>query len=192
MVPVLLRLKELSKEDGTVAGLRDQGRAQAIVFSPHVDVMRLLPTWTAQGTLLTAGAQDFGSASRRERKELLFMQLYYSEANAERFRDLLNQKTDDSYMNFFAPSVIFGDERFIPALSLHPKPITPEEIEEEVRAYQAYSDGFSRENVVRRPLLYLITIAEREINLSNLERWYDRDAGERVGHYNLYRLKLRN
>jgi hypothetical protein len=28
--------------------------------------------------------------------------------------------------------------------------------------------------------------------LSHLDRWYARDAGERVGHYNLYRLKLRN
>jgi hypothetical protein len=192
MVPVLLRLKQLSKEDGTVAGLKDQGKAQAIVFSPQVEVMRLLPTWTAQGTLLTAGAQDFGSASRSERKELLFMQLYYSEANAERLSDLLNQKTEDSYMNFYAPSVVFGDERFIPVLSLSHKPITQEEIEAEVRAYQAYSDSFSRENVLRRPLLYLITIADRDTNLSHLDRWYARDAGERVGHYNLYRLKLRN
>jgi hypothetical protein len=192
MVPVLLRLKQLSKEDGTVAGLKDQGKAQAIVFSPQVEVMRLLPTWTAQGTLLTAGAQDFGSASRSERKELLFMQLYYSEANAERLSDLLNQKTEDSYMNFYAPSVVFGDERFIPVLSLSHKQITQEEIEAEVRAYQAYSDSFSRENVLRRPLLYLITIADRDTSLSHLDRWYARDAGERVGHYNLYRLKLRN
>ncbi|MGH9930317.1 MAG: hypothetical protein ACREA9_13975 [Pyrinomonadaceae bacterium] len=191
MVPVLLRLKELSKEDGTITGLEDSGKAKAIAFSPQADVMRLLPTWTAQGTLLTAGAQDFGSASRRERKELLFMQLYYSDANAERFRALLNQKTDDSYMNFFAPSVIFGDERFIPVLSLHPRPIAPEEIEEEVRAYQAYSDSFSRENVGRRPLSYLIMFADREINLSRLDRWYARDAGERVGAYTLYRLQLR-
>lgn len=192
MVPVLLRLKELSKDDGTITGLKGMGRAKAIVFSPQAEVMRLLPTWTAQGTLLTAGAQDFGSASRRERKELLFMQLYYSDATAEHFRDLLNQKAEDPYMNFFAPSVIFGDERFIPALSLHPKPITQEEIEWEVRTYQYYLDSFTRENVIHRPLSYVITLADCENNLSHLDRWYERDGGERVGQYSLFRLRLRD
>jgi hypothetical protein len=192
MIPVLRRLKQLSKEDGTVPGLAETGKARAIVFSPQVEVMRLLPTWTAQGTLLTAGAQDFGTASRRERKELLFLQLYYSGVNADRFRDLLNQKTEDAYMNFFAPSIIFGDERFIPSLSLHPKPITPEEIELEVRGYQVYLDSFTRENIMRRQLSYLITLADRETNLSHLDQWYARDVGERVGQYNLYRLTLRD
>jgi hypothetical protein len=191
-VPVLLRLKELAKVDGTLAGLRNQGKASALVFSPHVDVMRLLPTWTSQGTLLGAGAQDFGTATRQERKELLYEQLYYSEAGGVRFREFLNQKTGDIYMNFFAPSVIFGDERFIPALSLHPTPIQQDEIEQEVRAYQAYADSFSRENVLVHPLTYVITRTEDKPDLlEHIDRWYERDGGERVGAYVLYRVKLR-
>jgi hypothetical protein len=191
-VPVLRRLKELAKVDGTLAGLRNQGSAPAVLFSRHVDVMRLLPTWTSQGTLLGAGAQDFGTATRKERKELLYQQLYYSEVDGARFREFLNQRTEDTYMNFFAPSVIFGDERFIPALSLHPNPIQQNEIEEEVRAYQAYTDSFSRENLLHRPLTYVVTRAEDKPDLlSHIDLWYERDAGERVGAYILYRLQLR-
>jgi hypothetical protein len=29
-------------------------------------------------------------------------------------------------------------------------------------------------------------------DFANLDRWYERDAGERVEAYTLYRLKLRN
>jgi hypothetical protein len=191
-IPVLLRLRELSKEDGTLTGLRDQGKAAAVVFSPHVDVMRLLPTWTSQGTLLGAGALDFGTASAKERKQLLYVHLYFSETDGGRFRDFLNQKSDDLYMNFFAPHIIFGDERFIPSLSLHSKPIQQDEIEEEVRAYQAFIDSFSREDLMRHRLAYLITLAEREIKLPRIDRWYGRDNGERIGAYTLYRLKLRD
>ncbi|MDX6290739.1 MAG: hypothetical protein QOH42_2538, partial [Blastocatellia bacterium] len=191
-IPVLLRLKELAKVDGTLTGLQTRGEAAALAFSPHVDLMRLLPTWTSQGTLLGAGAQDFGSATRKERKELLYQQLYYGGVDSGRFREFLNQKTDDMYMNFFAPSVIFGDERFIPALSLHPKPIEPEEIEEEVRLYQSFADSFSRENVLRRPLTYVIACKQDQPDsLANIDRWYERDSGEAVGLYILYRVKVR-
>jgi len=191
-IPVLLRLKELAKDDGTLAGLRNRGKASSLVFSPHVNVMALLPTWTSQGTLLGAGAQDFGTATRKERKELLYVQLYYSGVDAARFRELLEQKTDDAYMNFFVSSVIFGDERFIPALSLHSNPIQQEEIEQEVRTYQAFADSFSRANVLLYPLAYVVTRVEGEPDLPHLDRWYERDACERVGDYNLFRLRLRN
>jgi hypothetical protein len=190
-IPVLLRLRELAKVDGTDSGLQTQGKAQALVFSPHVDVMRLSPTWTSQGTLLAAGAQDFGTATRNERKQILYEQLYFSKVDGERFRDFLNQKTDDLYMNFFAPSVIFGDERFIPSLSLHTNPIQPEEVEQEVRAYLTYVNSFSREKVTSRPLTYAVALSDSSSRFSNLDRWYERDAGERVGDYTLYRLKLR-
>jgi hypothetical protein len=191
-VPVLLRLKELSREDGTLTGLRTQGRTAVLVFSPHADVMRILPTWTSQGTLLGAGAQDFGTATRAERKQLLYEQLYFSGVDGPRLREFLNQKTDDLYMNFFAPSVVFGDERFIPALSIHSRPIELQEVEQEVRGYQAFTESFSRDNVIRHRLSYVITRKpDRTDLLTNIDRWYERDSGETVGEYVLYRVKLR-
>jgi len=191
MVPVLLRLKELAWRDGSLAGLRAEGKIGGLVFSPHVQVMGLLPTWAPQGTLLGAGALDFGSATQTDRKELLYLQLYYCEVDAARYREFLNERSDDSYMNFYAPSVIFGDQRILNILSSNSKSIKRDEIEEEVRAYQRYQNSFSRERVLQRPLLYLVTRMDRQSVLSHIDLWYERDDGERIGAYNLYRLKLR-
>ncbi len=189
MVPVLLRLKELSKQDGTLASLRDQGRASTVVFSPERDVMGLLPTWTPQGTLLGMGGLDFGSGSQKERKELFYMYLYYSAADAGRLRELLNERTNDTFMNHYARVAIFGHERVVPMLSFDFKPVQEWEIEEEVSTYQAYADSFSREKVSLHPLTYVVTSGES--NLSRVDLWYERDAGEKIGEYNLYRVRLR-
>jgi hypothetical protein len=193
IVPVLRHLNELSHTDGTLAGLRDRGKVGALVFSPHVDVMRTLPTWSNQGTLLAAGAQDFGTATRLERKQMLYQQLYYSGVDMRGFRDLLNQNSNDPYLNFFVPSVVFGDERFIPELSIQSQPIRPEEIEPQVVEYDHYVQSFSKTDASRQPLTYLITRQdERPEALTRFDRWYERDAGEQFGRYVLYRVRLRD
>lgn len=191
MVPVLRRLKELSKQDGTLAGLHAEGTASTLVFSPHLGVIVLLPTWTSQGTLLDIGGLDFGNTSREERKEFFYIHLYYSKADIGALRKALAGVPDDESMNYYARAVIFGHERIVPALSAQFKPIQPEEIEQGVRAYQAYADSFSREQVRKRPLTYAVIPADTNFDFTNLDRWYERDAGERVGAYTLYRLKLR-
>lgn len=94
-------------------------------------------------------------------------------------------------MNYYAPSAVFAHERILPMLRFDFKPIRQDEIEEEVRAYQTYVDSFSRERAWQQPLTYVVTRVEHEPDLSHIDRWYQRDAGERVGAYNLYRVKLR-
>ncbi len=191
VVPVLLKLKELSKQDGTLADLRAKGKASTIVFSPQLIVTVLQPTWTSQGTLLDLGGLDFSSVTREERKEFFYMHLYYSKADTGALRQALNGTPNDPAMNYYARAVTFGHERIVPALSAHFKPIQPDEIEQEIRAYQAYADSFSREQVRKRPVTYAVTPADSNFDFSNIDRWYERDNGERVGAYTLYRLKLR-
>ncbi len=191
IVPVLLRLKQLSREDGTTAGLRARGEASTIVFSPQLAVTVLQPTWTAQGTLIDMGGLDFGSVSREVRKEFFYMHLYYSKADIGSLREALKGTPDDQSMKYYARSVIFGHDRIVPALSGDFKPIQPEEIEQEIRAYQAYANSFSREQVLKRPVTYAVIPADTNFDFTNLDRWYERDAGERVGSYILYQLKLR-
>ena len=189
MVPVLKHLNALSREDGTLNTLRTSGNTEGVVFSPHPEVMGLLPTWAPQGTLLGAAALDFGTASPQERRELLYLQMYYSQVDAKRFRDFLSEKSDDPYMNFYAPSVIFGDERFLDLVSNHAKPIEESEIEHEVQEYQAYLNAVSHEQLMAHPLRYLILRGYAKQNLFALDRQYERDAGEPIGGYVLFRLK---
>jgi hypothetical protein len=191
IVPVLVRLKQLSENDGTLAGLRLEGSTSTLVFSPQLVVTVLLPTWTSQGTLLDTGGLDFGSVSPEERKEFFYMHLYYSKADTGALRKALNGTPDDPAMNYYARSAIFGHDRVVPALSAHFKPIQPEEIEQEIRAYRAYVDSFSREQVLKRPLTYAVKPADSDFDFSNIDLWYERDGGQRIGAYCLYRLKLR-
>ena len=191
VVPVLLRLKQLSRTDGTFDDLHTHGKTRARVFSPQVDVMRLLPTWSSQGTLLGAGALDFGSASDVERKNLLFTQLYYSGAAPQTFRSFLEQRGSQPYMNFYALSVMFGDERFLPIFSLRSDPIQPAEIDEAVAAYKLYVDAYSETNVLQYPLTYLVDCGNAASDLTRIDRWYRRDNAEEFGSCKLSRLTLR-
>src|SRR5437762_2208813 len=191
IVPVLRRLKELSKQDGTIADLRAKGQASTIAFSPQLDVTVWQPTCTSQGTLLDMGALDVGSVTREERKQYFYMHLYYSKADVEALRLALNGNPKDPAMNYYARAAIFGHERIVAALSVQFRPIQLEEIEQEIRAYQAYADSFSRARVLERPLTYAVTPADTNFDFSNIDRWYERDAGERAGAYVLYRLRLR-
>jgi hypothetical protein len=154
--------------------------------------MRLLPTWTSQGTLLGAAALDFGSASDSERKNLLFMQLYYSETNPEMFRNFLLPHAARSYMDFYAPSVMFGDERFLPIFSRYPNPIQPNEIDEALAAYKLYVESFSRRNASEHPLTYLIICGQEGTDLPHIDLWYRREETETFGSCRLSHLILRS
>ncbi len=192
-IPVLRRLKELSKQDGTLADLRTRGQASALVFSPNVMVITLLPMWTSQGTLLDVTGVYCGSVTREELKKFFYMHLYYSKAETEALRKALKGTLDPTPDEISsARSVIFGYERIFPALNSQFKPIQEDEIEREIQAYQAYANSFSREEVVKRPITYAVISVEGNFDFTNLDRWYQRDAGERVGDYTLYRLKLRD
>ena len=192
MVPTFLRLKELSSKEGTVAGLRREDRRAPLVFSPNIGVNLVLPTWTSQGTLLDMRGLDFGSASAEERKEFFYLHLYYSKVDADLLRNSLNDQTENFEMNYYSRSVTFGYERVLPVLTYHFRPIQPEEIEREVQAYQAFEDSFSRNEALKRPITYAVIRVGSSFDFANLDRWYERDAGERIGDYTLYRLKLRN
>jgi hypothetical protein len=192
-IPVLLRLKELSKQDGTLADLRAKGQASSLVFSPSVAVVSLLPTWTSQGTLLDVGGVDFSSLTREERKQFFYMHLYYSNVETEALRKVLYGALDSSREELStARSLIFGHERTIAALTSHFRPVQQDEVDQEVRAYQTYANSFSREEALKRPLTYAVVPADGRFDFANLDRWYERDAGERIGDYTLYRLKLRD
>jgi hypothetical protein len=191
MVPVFLRLKELSKYDGTWEGLRQNGRTPALVFSAEYGMSRLLPTWAPQGSLIATGSASFQSLSEAIRKEWLYTHLYYRGRDTEYLLKLLSDRIDDPLLTYYAKSTIFGPERALLFLGLNSQPIRQDEIDEEVRSYGTFVDSFSREQAIKRPITYAVIPADGEFDSTNLDRWYERDAGERVGAYDLYRLKLR-
>jgi hypothetical protein len=190
MIPVLLRLKALAQQDGTLLGLRREGKTPALVFSPHIEVLRFLPTWTAQGTVIGLGGLDFGSASQEERK--VYAYLYYCGVDTRRLVELLYDRTNDAFMNYYTRSAIFGHERVLPNLSSHSRPIEDVDIEQQVRVYEAYVTSFSREEAVKHPISYVIVLSQSGFDFSRIDRWYEHDAAEHIGDYDLYKVKLRS
>jgi hypothetical protein len=190
-IPVLLRLKQLSEQDSTLAELHRQGHASTLVFSPTFALMRVLPTWTSQGTLLDLGGVDFGTTTREQRKQFFYMHLYYSKVEADALGKALKNTQSYPAMDSSARSLVFGHERITPALNFDFNPIRSIEIDAEVQVYQSYSNSFSREEALKRPIAYAVIPNEGSFDFTNLDRWYERDAGERVGDYVLYRLRLR-
>jgi hypothetical protein len=192
IVPVLRRLDQLAEQDGTLVDLKTKGHASTIVFSPELNVSVLLPAWTSQPTLVDIGGLDFGSLTRDVRREYFFMHLYYAKANIDALRQALKGTPNDPTMNYYARAVLFGHERIVPALSGEFRPITDDEIENAIRMYEAYANSFSREQPTKRPLTYVVTEADGNFDFASIDRWYERDSGERVGTYVLYRVRLRN
>jgi hypothetical protein len=189
-IPVLRRLNELSQQDGTISNLRTNGQASTVVFSPSVSLITLLPTWTSQPTLLDLTGADCRALTRDERKNFFAMHLYYSHVDIEAIRRGLNgDRKRDELLTIL--NVTFGYERTAPALTSQFRPIEEREIEREVAHYQKYIQTFSREEALRRPLSYAVIPADGNFDFTNLDRWYQRDAGERVGAFVLYRLSLR-
>jgi len=141
--------------------------------------------------LLDIGGLDLGHVSREERKEFLYMHLYYAKVDGAALRKPFDGTSRDVGLKY-ARAAIFGHERILPGMNLHFEPIKPEEIEEAIRDYQTYVDSFSRAEALKRPLTYAILLAEDKFDFTNLDRWYERDTGERVGDYVLYRLRLRD
>lgn len=191
MVPVLKRLKDFAQSDGTWESLSNRGRTSTAVFSPTYGISRLLPTWAPQGSLLAPGSAPFQSLPEVERKERLYSHLYYSGKDTEYYRELLNDKNEDIYFSYYARSTVFGPERVLSLFADDFRPITSDEIEAEVRAYDLFVREFSLRQVHERPITYLIAAEATVFDFSRVDRWYERDSGQRVGAYYLYRLRPR-
>jgi hypothetical protein len=76
-----------------------------------------------------------------------------------------------------------------PAWTVDWKQITAEDIRSAVEGYAGYAGSFNREKAANPTLSYVVT--DGATDFRNLDRWYERDAGERVGRFTLYRVTLR-
>ena len=54
-----------------------------------------------------------------------------------------------------------------------------------------YIAGFDRTRAATPELSYVITHVDTTPNLSNLDRWYERDQGRQYGAFVLFKVRLR-
>ena len=82
--------------------------------------------------------------------------------------------------------------RFNPRLSVDWKPVASEEVQGALDYYANFVATFDRARAGRPQISLLLVSSDHQFNLSNFDRWYERDQGERVGKYILFRVRLRN
>ena len=144
-----------------------------------------VPTDTSQRVLWAPRMLVFPGVSETENRERFWQQLYYLGYDEKKFWT----EVDRSGWNFLAG--MFPYQKLSPAVSGRNEPLTPAELRAQLEAYLNYARSFNRDRATSPVLSYLIIHAATEADLGNLDRWYQRDEGERFGDFILYRLKLR-
>ncbi len=145
------------------------------------------PTLAPQAVLWARHQHVFaGLESWEENKRRYYQLLYFSDLDAEWLKKSLIGCRDIE-----ACMALFGWDRFNARLSANARPLTLPEIEEEVGVYAEFIKNYNTADAQNSQIQYLITYNEAVNKLNNFDRWFERDAGEVLGKYTLYRAKLR-
>jgi hypothetical protein len=179
-------LAQAAKQDGTESeGVREGRAPRPVVFSSSLPVAGILPTLAPQATLFAWHLSAFPTKSLMESRELFFRYLYYSGADATELEQTFLAAGPEILQAFF------GVARVVPGMAINSKPISLAEARAEVMNYAAYAASFTRADAETPTLSYIVVPTEEPPNFANIDRWYERDAGERVGIFTVYRVKLR-
>lgn len=176
--PVELRLKEL--------GENDPDRHLTPVLDLDNATADDLPTVAPQSVLWSRHQHVFAGVTWQENKERYYQYLYYQGADP---RDL--NRAMRSGRDFVSVIALFGWGRHTDRLNADFKPLSFDEIDNETRLYENYIAAFDPRNAVNLPPKFLITRSDEDIDLSNVDKWFERGEGERIGRFVLYTLKLR-
>jgi hypothetical protein len=178
-----LRLREIARESyGNTSGATAD--RHAVVFVTDIGRADNLPTVAPQPVLWAPHMFVFSGVTVAENKERFFQYLYYSGVDAEEFARTYAHEG-------FVYYAIFGWERANPKLTVNYQPVTEAELAAAACDYADYIAHFDRTRATRPVLAYMLRAADQQIDFAHLDRWYERDTGERTGPYLLYRLKLR-
>jgi hypothetical protein len=175
------RLREKSQNESS--GLPPNNNPRPLVLTTDYQVSTILPTFAPQAVLWSPNF-DFINIGPEERRDRLYKFLYLSDFDGNKFGAALRQP-----MSTLA-AVTFGHERVLPDLAVNTKPISEDEIAGKVSDYEQFCQTFTRETASSHPLSYVVAPVSGA-NLTNLDRWYERDEGERIDGWLLYTVKLR-
>ncbi|MEP6788092.1 MAG: hypothetical protein ABJB40_06660, partial [Acidobacteriota bacterium] len=178
-LPVARRLAELGANDPDVH--------KRVVLDLSIAECDDLPTVAPQAVLWARHQHVFAGVTWQENKERYYQQLYYDGVNERQLAERI--KHGDDIVSLIA---LFGWGRHTDRLNSNYKPLTFGEVDEEARNYAEYVRTFDASQPGATRLDYLITPAgQTEPFLANIDKWYERDAGETIGNYTLYKLTLR-
>jgi len=184
-----VRRDPLIDEAARVGRYLETENRQGLVLATESNTANVLPTFAPQ-PILWAQHHPVYYTPRKEYLERFYQYLYFTGYDGGKLRDAMlhPEQSDGNYIVF--RTTLFGHARQFPHLGGSGAPIRAEDVQLQVDQYSAYIAKFSAADADRFPLSYVITPAEKKIDLSNLDKWYERDSGQRIGAFILYRVKL--
>lgn len=174
--PVAMRLTSLAQAEA---------RPAATVLVSDLALADRLPTDAPQALLWAPHMLVFPGVNQTEDRERFRRQLYYLGFDEQK----ISTEIGKSDWNFFAG--LFPYERLSPVITGKSDPIMPDEIRAQIKDYLSYAATFDRQQATATPLSYVVVRAADQADFQNLDRWYERDRGEAIGDFVLYRVKLR-
>jgi hypothetical protein len=149
-----------------------------------LEICQSIPTDGPLAVLWSLHSDAFISGA--ESKARFYRHLYYSGLTPKMVEARMRKK------EFWVNVPLFGSERVVPELVPEFKPVTVPEIMEERRRYEGFYNNFTRRDAIEPGLNFVVVPDGPGLpNLANLDRWYERDRGQKVGAFTIYRVKLR-
>jgi hypothetical protein len=180
--PAALRLAQIDRS--SVGGSNKQSHLVLVLGPASARVMDVLPITAPQSVLWAPHAFGFSGLTPDEDRRRFYQLLYYSNVDLQTLRA-------NTLEGIYFRLESFGWERVIPGLSATWRPITDAEQESALADYQKFVDRFDHTLAVEPQLDFLIVAANSPTDFSRIDRWYERDAGEQVGEYVIYRVRPR-
>ena len=153
-----------------------------VVFASDRYLTHEIPSLTGKPVLWARYLYTFSNVSTSEQKQRYFRYLYYSGVDETQFMRMI-------MLDFTSQWEVFGAERVNPILTANPQPISQAEFEKAADEYKTFTASFNSD-LATKPLVSYAVVSAGD-DLSNLDRWYERDSGEKVGEFVIYHLKVR-
>jgi hypothetical protein len=175
-----------------IIGRSDQGRGldtRSLVLCTDATLADALPTLAPQPALWAPHMYQFPGTNAEEDREKLSFYLYFTGVSMDGVDPNEYEQLDTSRKVYI--SFLIGRGRFIRVLRSTWTPITASEIKSALQRYAQFTSMLDRARVARYPLSYVLTSSKENIDFTNLDKWYERDAGERFKEFIVYRVKMR-
>ncbi len=193
LLPVAQKIKTISQSSENY-GKKQTATVLSFDFYPYTLMNSIyslncsddLPALSSQAVLWSPRQKVFSDLTPEESTERLFKFIYYQNFDKKWLENEL-QKGRTALVEGF-----FGWDTKTAVLTDEAKPVTNEKIDEIVALYEKFQQNFNYENAKIPTLSFVIIHQATQADLSAVDKWYERDAGESVGKYILYRVKLRN
>jgi hypothetical protein len=181
---VAARLVEISRDAHDARPALD-----SLILYTNVAHADASPALCPQPVLWSPHTPAFSGVTWQENKERIYRLLYFTGFDEASVNERELEKLD--YQKVYLLRSLVGWGHADAAWTVNWQPIKPEEIREELRNYADYRASFDRARAAQLPLSHVVTSTDEAVDFQNLDRWYERDAGERIGKFILYRVRLK-